>query len=291
MGEFTEEEMAGLSDEERAALLDEDDDSTGADPEGDQDGEDGGDESGGEGDTSGTDEGGDSGEGDPSPGQPEAEGKAEAPPAIPFIPVLPVDTSRLDGISSQLEELNQQLQDGDLDLVEYTKLRDPLIREQTQIELTQHFNEQQQAQLWKHEQTLFFSKNDAFRTDPILNGALRAAFKQLDTDENEHKTGYDLLLEAKALVDARFGGGVSGGKASTGTSGKSGGDQTATPRRGSPARDSTDIPKTLADVIPASDNSTNADEFAHLDNLTGLEYEQALAKLPKDAEERYLRGA
>lgn len=291
MSEFTEEEMAGLSEEERAAIMDEVEDSIPKSGEsiGDQDTE--GDDDGagnGEGDTSGAQAGGGTVSSDP--GHAEGEGEPRTPPAIPFVPVLPVDTSRLEGISTQLEELNQQLQDGDLDLVEYTKLRDPLIREQTQIELTQHFNEQQQAQLWKHEQNLFFSRNDAFRTDPILNGALRAAFKQLDTEENDHKTGYDLLLEAKTLVDARFGSGPSGGTAAN-TPTRADGGQSATPRRSTPARDSADIPKTLAEVIPASSNSTNADEFAHLDNLTGLEYEQALAKLPKDAEERYLRGA
>lgn len=290
MSEFTEDELVGLSEEERAALMDGEEDSSPDQgdkekPEGEGGDDDGAD--GGEGDTSGTQEGDGADPGDS--GQPEGEEQPASPPAIPFVPVLPVDTSRLEDISNQLENLNQQLQDGDLDLVEYTKLRDPLIREQTQIELTQHFNEQQQAQLWKHEQSLFFSKNASFRTDPILNGALRAAFKQLDTEENESKTGYDLLLEAKTLVEARFGG--KAGKGTADSQAKSDEGRSAAPRRGTPARDSTDIPKTLADVIPASGNSTSADEFAHLDNLSGLEYEQALSKLPKDAEERYLRGA
>ena len=282
MVEFTEEEMAGLSDEERAAIMDEEGEAQ--DLPGDEGGNDDQD-----GDSPGETEGEDSGGGDTD--LPEAASSPqqdrEGAPQIPFVPVLPVDTSRLDDISSQLETLNQQLSDGDLDLVEYTKLRDPLIREQTQIELTQHFNEQQQALLWKHEQTMFFSKNEDYRTDPVLNGALRAAFKQIDTEENANKSGYDLLLEAKAQVEKRFGG---GGKASTPSDKKPQAGSQQAPRRTTPARDDASIPQTLAETIPAAENPTSSDEFSHLDNLTGLEFEQALAKLPKELEERYLRG-
>ena len=49
--------------------------------------------------------------------------------------------------------------------------------------------------------------------------------------------------------------------------------------------------RTLANLPAAEATATgNADEFAHLDGLAGIELEAALAKMPKDAADRYLSG-
>lgn len=52
------------------------------------------------------------------------------------------------------------------------------------------------------------------------------------------------------------------------------------------------LPATLA-LVPGGDGpgDVGGDEFANLDALTGMEYEVALAKLPKEVRERYLAAA
>jgi hypothetical protein len=108
-------------------------------------------------------------------------------------------------------------------------------------------------------------------------------FKQLDTEENAGKTGYELLLEAKELCQKRFRDMTEGGSAPKLR-------EDPTPKPKAPARESVQLPKTLADSIPADENPTNQDEFAHLDKMEGLEYEMALARLTPDQERRYLGG-
>lgn len=286
MSEFTEEELAGLSDEERQAILE--------DEEGDGSAgkaiEEEGSESEGKPDAVDT-PGEAAGEDDPaSPADPPEGEKAEPPeteakpamPLKPFVPTYQVDSDQLEGIQTKLAEIDQRLEDGDIDIVEYTRQRDPLIRQQTEIELAHKFNAQQAEQLWKHEQGLFFAQNQEYRTDPVLNGALRSVFKQLDTEENSGKSGYEILLEAKQLVEARI------GAASTK---KEDPKPDPTPRPRTPAREAAQLPKTLADTIPAEENPAGQDEFAHLDKLEGLDYERALSKLTPDQERRYLGGA
>lgn len=48
------------------------------------------------------------------------------------------------------------------------------------------------------------------------------------------------------------------------------------------------IPDTLADMNSAEQNTLG--EFGHIDKLSGLDYEAALAALPPDARQRYLNG-
>lgn len=292
MGEFTEEELAGLSEEERQAILE------GEEEEGNNVDNDKFDDPGDEQtpvDTPGEAEGaGHPAATDATPEGDKEDEKGEeavspAPrPAVtqpsqpPFVPTYQVDADQWDGIQTKLAELDQQLEEGDIDIVEYTRQRDPLIRQQTHIELAQQFNAQQAEQLWKHEQSMFFSQNREYRTDPVLNGALRSVFKQLDTEENAGKSGYELLLEAKQMVEARIGGATAKPQEET--------KPDSPPRPRTSARAGTQLPKTLADTIPADENQTNQDEFAHLDKLEGLDYERALAKLTPDQERRYLGG-
>jgi hypothetical protein len=245
--QFTESDLAGLSPEERAAVTGTDD----ADREGRQE----------------------------EVQDDAVHGEAPSPLAVqhqPFIPSFDVDPAQLNKIHARLEALAQHLQDGDIDLIEYTRQRDPLIVEQTQIALTQEFNQQSASQLWKHEQGIFFKESPAYREDPVMNGALRAVFKTLDTEENAHRSGYELLNEAKAIVEERF------GKSSRSSSGRG---------RDTDARDSA----AHHDLATASRSvgapGGGGDEFADLDRLTGNEYERALARLTDDQTERYLRSS
>jgi hypothetical protein len=300
MAEFTEAELAGLSEEERRAVLEEDDETIASaqdeDPEAEES-EEPGDEP--EAESSAADE--EEGDGDEAAvaaaegseeGQEEkAAKKEETPKPTPsrsqgektFVPTYTADETQLESIQNKLLELDQKIEDGDIDIVEYTRQRDPLIRQQTKIEMVQVFNEQQSEQLWKHEQTVFFNQYPDYKTDPVMNGALRSVFKQLDTSENASKSGYELLQEAREIVDKRMGVAPPASQATAN-------DKASIPRSKTPAREGANIPKTLSGTIPAAENVTAKDEFAHLDKLEGVEYEMALAKLSPEQERRYLGG-
>jgi hypothetical protein len=54
------------------------------------------------------------------------------------------------------------------------------------------------------------------------------------------------------------------------------------------ANDRKIVPKTLGGLPAAAADSPGGGEFSHLDNLTGMELESAIARLPAEQAERYL---
>ncbi len=204
----------------------------------------------------------------------------------PFVPVYQSD-AKIDEINTKLTELDKKLTEGELDIVEYNNQRDALIEARTEAKMTAKFNAQSAEQLWKYEQTTFFNFNPDYKTDPVLNGALSTVFRQLEAqEENRSKSGLQLLNEAKAEVDKRLAA-LGGGKASAPTQEPKKGEEDKGKRS---ALDTAEIPKTLAGVPAADESDTGKDEFAYLDKLDGIEFEKALSKLTKDQEQRYLRG-
>lgn len=160
--------------------------------------------------------------------------------------------AQLDAIA---KDLDRQLEEGDIDILEYTKLRDPIVQHRFEAMIVHRAHESN----WRHEQEQFFAANPEFQSDPALNGALQQAFKALDTQENSHKTGAELLDEARRQVEesaAR----VLRERGDYSTYGHSG--------RGTGGHS----------------------DFAYLDRLEGAALETALSKLTTEEAERYLRG-
>jgi|GEM_PF-2710255 len=279
--EFTEAELALMTEEERNAVL----------------------ESGHEDRKAVSDqEEVDDGEKEEGRGEKEAEGReevggeAETPAGRQshgaFVPFLQMGGGE-DEIQAKLDELDKQLYEGDIDIIQYTKERDPLIQQRTESRMAAKFNEQSAEQLWKYEQNLFFSSNPEYRDDPVLNGALQRVFRSLDTQENAGKTGLELLTEAHRQVEAslaaRYGG--SGIKSPGAEQQKQEAQQQkqSLPKHDKSARDRVVLPRTLSDVPVAEANDTGQSEFEHLDNLSGIEFEKALSRLTPDQQDRYLR--
>lgn len=278
--EFTEAELALMTEEERKAVLESGHEDR--KPVSDQEEVDDGKKEEGRGEKE-------------AEGREEVGGEAETPAGRQshdaFVPFLQMGGGE-DDIQAKLDDLDKQLEEGDIDIIQYTKERDPLIQQRTEARLAAKFNEQSAEQLWKYEQNLFFNSNPEYRDDPVLNGALQRIFKSLDTQENAGKTGLELLTEAHKQVEAslaaRYGGGVK-------TSGAEQQRQEAQqqkqslPKHDKPARDRVNLPRTLSDVPIAEANDTGQSEFAHLDNLSGIEFERALSRLTPDQQDRYLR--
>ncbi len=287
MSEFTDDELAGLSEEERKAIEEENvpgDEPAGDEPADEEPGEEtpAGEEMSADGDAPAGEE---TGSVEGPEGEPDRPAASTTQPPLPFVQFLDVKADA--DLQAKLEELNKQLEEGDIDLVEYTRLRDPIILQQVEARLAEKFNQQSAEQLWKYEQRIFFGQNRQYREDPAMNGALQAVFKSLDTQENAHKTGLELLNEAKDLVEAslakRYG--AVGKQESNPAPEKS---EAQPPKDKKPAIEKAELPRTLANVPPADTNDTGRNEFSHLDKLTGVEYEKAVARLTPDQQARDL---
>lgn len=180
--------------------------------------------------------------------------KAPAHTSTPFV-FTPVYTGpSLHQIEEHFADLDRQLEEGDIDVIDYTRQRDPLIQQATEARMVQKHHESQ----WRQEQDQFFHQHPEFRDDPALNGALQRAFRGLDTQENAHRTGHELLEEARRQVEesaARV------------------------------LRERRDYPT----GGPGQGHEGRAD-FAHLDQLTGTELERALSRLTPQQAEAYLRS-
>lgn len=192
-------------------------------------------------------------------------------------------------------KLADQYENGDLSFSEYRKQERQLSRDfdaarfslheaNLKAEIAAEHSRQSLEQKWRMEQELFYSDNPDYKSDPILRGALSAQLDQMYRDEKlVGRSGLWFLREAAKAVDARF--------------------NRATPAKQDSAKlqevketlkkrevNRPELPKTLAEVPAAADN-LESNEFAHLDKLSGLEYERALAAMKEDDRERYLSAA
>lgn len=298
----SEDELAGLSDEERAALSEEnasDEAETLQTIIGDDDDDD--DESGDEGkdaansdegngdDTDGNDE---AGEGADDEGAAAEAAKGEQVDTTEKVPrefntvlaVEPVEDydNKMKDIADKKAALRSQLDDGDIDLNKYEEEKDKLVQQETDMLIKQNNaisaqkqNEHNAKQRWDWEQEQFFEqKQNEIYSDPIIGAALNTAVINLAKDpKNVDWSGSKILAEADKMVRERF-------------------KLTAPANKKPDARkpDLSGIPKTLGDLPAAENTDTGNTEFAHLEKLEGMELEAALAKMPKEQQDRYLRS-
>jgi hypothetical protein len=275
----TDLEMAGLSDEERAAL---EDDETLEDRALLQDL---------------LDDEGDDAE-DPNPeavataDDPDQELRAESVseviPTREFqaqyqAPAVPDYAERMAQLAQAQQELAKSYEDGDFDLPEYqTKLRDlseaewGLREAQLKATLAEEQRGQALAQRWQWEQEHFFAQgaNRAYREDPMIGQAFSTAVQVLAADAgNDNKPMSWFLEEADRMTRQRFV--VSA-------------EQPSKAPRSTRTRPA--VPPTLGHLPAAQAPETGGDEFGYLDKLSGMALERALSKLSQADEQRWLMG-
>lgn len=301
-------DMAGLSDEERAALAGDDGEGEGegegngaVDGDDDRHGDDGSDDDPGAADdgalavAAAADAHGAStgdleqGKDDPGPGvvadtTPPAEFQPEFKAALP------------DGLAEKVTELDartaellEKFRAGSIELPDFMAQKSEIDNERLQLTLAQKQaewaktqNEDARAQRWQWEQERFFAQEKSgIYKDPIVLAALDASVKQLSADHaNAKKPASFFLEEADRMVRQRFNMG--------GTADAGGGKQKPAPK----APDLSSLPKTLASLPAAEMAETGSGgEFSYLDKLGGIELEAALRKLTPEQEARYLMGA
>ena len=272
----TDLEMAGLSDEERAALEDDetaedrallhdliDDEDDADDPEAD------------------AAEPADEPEAVQDPPEP-------VPPSREFqaqyqAPAVPDYAERMAQLAQAQQELAKSYEDGDLDLPEYqTKLRAlseaewGLREAQLKATLAEEQRGQALAQRWQWEQEHFFAQgaNRAYREDPMIGQAFSTAVQVLAADAgNDNKPMSWFLEEADRMTRQRF---VVSAAAPS---------KAQRPTRARPA-----VPPTLGHLPAAQAPETGGDEFGYLDKLSGMALERALSKLSQADEQRWLMG-
>ena len=286
-------ELAGLSEAERAALA-EDDDLGLLDEPAQADNDE-------EGDTL-TPSPSPDGEGNEDKAG-EAEGAEDAGELPPGSQSFNVPTGDLEAISEQLtslrtavDELESAYDSGESELTfaEYkAKLRElndailDLNAERAEVQAIQKMNAAYQQQWWTNEIRSF--KREAakegvdYDADPKLAAEWDKAVRYLGNDpDNADKDASWFLREGHEMVKARFR--IGGQAAQPAASRLSKVDEALAQRR----QRAGEPPRTLANLPQAGVEAEGQGEFSHLENLSGLALEKALARMTPDQQERYL---
>ena len=185
----------------------------------------------------------------------------------------------------KLKELDQKLDDGEIDFDDYKKGLRELEHFRTQALIRQEFQRTKAEDVWQTEQKMFFAANENLspgKANPIVYNAFAREVNRLAANKAwAAKSGADLLAEAKKNVEAAFGLKPEGpeGKDSAvfQSQKKEKTDGQKAVEKAKKANASQDSPKTLKN-IPAGDKNTD-NPFAYLDDLEGAEYEAAIKNL------------
>ena len=311
---YTEAELALLSDTEREALTATDVDDEGlAEIAGDDEEE--GDDDLEEGDGADEEEGAD--EGDPKhdgdqddDGEEQEEAEQEAPveelslddiPPVHFVPklsgdVLPQFQQQIDALENSKQAERDALEDkfeaGEIDSKAYresVRAIDSALRVETRKIEAASQNAEINGQLWAAEQAAFFRVNKTYtrEANPVLWGTLNQEVMRVARDPaTAGLSGIQVLCLAKANVEKAFSAmfpGASKEKAPAEKAGKK--PVTPKPKAQRPTH------QTLRDVPAADAADVGNDRFAHLDKLTGLKLEAAIAAMTEADKQAYLSGA
>ena len=228
-------------------------------------------------------------------------GNAPLMPQLHAEPVVDFD-KKLSALNDELNALAKKFGDGDISFeelqIEQTKVHDAradLRAQMRESEMVNRINQSTEQGVWKREQDDFFEDHAEYRKNPILMGALNTAVVIIDNaPENVNRTGtwilnkehkeVDKVMGAPAapIVQIPEGGEKPGGKQQEGK------DVGKQPTR---KADLKSVPRTLAGAPAADIDTPGKGEFDDLDSLTGLDYENALARLTPEQQSKYLRSA
>lgn len=298
MPKYTEDELAMLTPEERAGVLDKDPDpaeedhkrqqaelaADGDDAEDDDDQEDA-DESKDEPENEAKDD--DKPESDAKPAgegsQDESQqGDAKAEPAAPRearVPQFTMPEAQRD-FGKEIADIQKLYEEGEISNAEYTAKLLDIGSAKATAELIPKLNQDMAASAWAQAQEDFYASHPEYNKAG-LRAALDVHVQRLD----DGKLGNGALL-AKAHAALQEELGVTATAPSAKPAAPKLPDRSEAAGR---AKALNKAPKTLADVPTAEDApDTTGDKFAHLDNLGGLALESALAKLSPAEVDEYL---
>jgi hypothetical protein len=215
----------------------------------------------------------------------------------PFVPRY--QAAGVVDFKEKMEALDKKFEDGEINLKEYNNTRDVLNRQQLKAEIAAEQDQQIDQQRWDWEIKRFIrdtAKNEGIDYNkPLLNAALDMAVKNLANAKdatgnliNGTKDGEWFLTEADKLVRAEFG--IAAKPAATEKLDKDG-----KPIVEKPALKPRKVPTTLSQIPSTQvEEASPADPFAYIDKLFEQGKveagEMALRKLSKTDADSYLRS-
>ncbi len=222
---------------------------------------------------------------------------ATLPHEAPFVPTysaeVPEDAAeKIKALKAEERDSFKKLMDGEITSDEYQTVRERVESETDDLKtkaLTASIFQQANAQAaeqtaraeWNKAETQAFTsfKTEGFdyKAKPALLAAYNTNLKALGADpKNENRDAAWFLSEAHRLTreDLGFVNLANTAKKPVSTA----------PNRVDPR----EIPPTLRNVPVAATGAVNADEFAHMRNLDGLELERAHARLTPEARDRWM---
>jgi hypothetical protein len=272
--EYTEEELLGLSEEERKAVLEPDDDEpvvedvddnaddTDDDPEVEEkDGRD---------DEPEVTEEDDHKEVEEKP-EPEVE-KPKAEKVIEKL-VVKLPDELAESFSTQLTDLQKKYDDGEIELSDLLNQRDKINRAiyNAEVEATEQANAKS---AWESAQDVFLADNPIYTQDKARLIDFDLCVKAIG-NKGDFNTFEEALTKAKKMEEAM------NGKVEP---------EVKKEEEVKPKKAKSPRPKVPAlSELPASKANDDGGEFASLDSLTGIDYENALAKLTPAQLDRYLK--
>lgn len=287
---YTEDELALLSAEEREAIAEGKLDAEAADGVAGDD--DAGNASEGEGETTAEASEAPAGEAESEPKAEEPKEEARDDTFVHHYQAATVDNydAKVADIAAQKVELRRKLNEGDIDMDAYESAKDAIVAQEMSLreqkikaDIAAEQADQSSKARWLWDQEQFFAAEaNAIYQDKYLLAAFDAAVRDLGADDaNANQKGAWFLKEADKMVRSRF------------NIGKQEVTQQPAPKQQEVRKpDLSVVPKTLAH-LPAADipQTGDVDEFAHIDRLTGLELEKAVARMSEAERERYRAAA
>lgn len=273
----------GLTDEERAALQDGDDDTTGTDDTS-------ADDAGASDDTNADDTneaGNDSTDAalpaDAAPGRDDGTDVTADAGSAPILVVdKPADADdQLKAIASQKEDLITKFDDGEITAKEYQQQLDALAKQEREIErtleraaLAAEMEQQRLKNEWTNTVNSFIAANPVYKDNARLYRALDQEVRDVaNSDDGKTLTGAQILAKAHQSLAEAFG------------------LQTNRPAAQQQRPPKADAPPSLHGVPAADANDVTGGKYAALDRLANtnpIAYEEALMKLPDAERDAYL---
>lgn len=304
---LTPEELAMMTEEERAGYEEDDEDEgdeDGADDDADDDAEsedsadDDADDGDGEDEDDGEDDGGEEREPGKAAGRDDgADGQSGdqdgRPRVAPLITVdVPADAQeQLKAFETKRDELATQFEDGELTSKEFMAALRQVEKDEGELQwlirkadLAKETAQQQAVNAWYGAVDEFMAEYPQIKANEVVYNAFDSIVRQITADPKNHnlsdrkqlEMAHKQWSEALNIEQAKPAGKKEEGKKDVGKKGKR------------------DIPPTLANVPASEMSETDDGEYAHLDKLATtdpLAYEAALAKMTPEQADRYLRSA
>jgi hypothetical protein len=174
--------------------------------------------------------------------------------------------------------LAKQFEDGDLTTAQFMVQNGKLERAKIEGDIAFKQSEQSEGNLWQYQQDTWFAQlgNAVVRDDPRVWAAMQAQLETMYADPA--KKGYSnlqFLEEAGVEVKRLFGLTVAPANAQVDKEPKK------------QAVIDAALPATLS-AIPAADANEEKAEFDYLDKMDGMDYEIAVARMTKEQKDRFL---